>query len=75
VRETHYQIMLKELKDRFARTPDHTDPQHQKLAEQVRQRFIFFLDADRTLSLKDVLHKLEQKWLADGLIGQEQKPP
>jgi hypothetical protein len=71
----HYQVILKELRDRFAQMPDDPDAQRQEVAEQVRQRFIFFLDADQTLSLEEVLGQLEQKWLADGLLGQEQKLP
>lgn len=71
---THYQVILKELKDRFTRASDDSDAQQQELAEQVRQRFILFLDADRTLSLDEVLCQLEQKWLADGLLDQEYHP-
>jgi hypothetical protein len=72
---THYQVILKELRDRFAQVPDDPDAQQQEVAEQVRQRFIFFLDADQTLSLEEVIGQLEQKWLADGLLGQAEELP
>ena len=66
--KTHYQVILKELRDRFAHVPDGPGALQQDVAEQVRQRLIFFLDADQTLSLEEVLGQLEQKWLADGLL-------
>lgn len=69
VPKTHYQVILNELRDRFEQLPDGPDALQQEVAEQVRQRFIFFLDADQTLSLKEILGQLEQKWLADGLLG------
>lgn len=75
VPKTHYQVLLKELRDRFEQLPDGLDAQQLEVAEQVRQRFIFFLDADQTLSLEEILGQLEQKWLADGLLGQVEEPP
>lgn len=72
---THYQVILEELRDRFAHVSDGPDALQQELAEQVRQRFIFFLDADQTLSLEEVLGQLEQKWLADGLLTRPENLP
>jgi hypothetical protein len=48
---------------------DAPDDHQQRIAEQTRQRFIFFLDEDHTLSLEEVICQLERKWLADGLLG------
>ena len=73
--KTHYQVILKELRDRFAHVSDSPDALQQEVAEQVRQRFIFFLDVDQTLSLEEVLSQLEQKWLADGLLVRPEELP
>ncbi|MGD9190097.1 MAG: hypothetical protein PVI89_17900 [Desulfobacteraceae bacterium] len=66
--QSHYEVILKELKESFAQVSESPGALRQEVAEQVRQRFIFFLDADQTLSLEEVLSQLEQKWLADGLL-------
>jgi hypothetical protein len=68
VSQSHYEVILKELKESFAQVSESPGALKQEVAEQVRQRFIFFLDADQTLSLEEVLSQLEQKWLADGLL-------
>jgi hypothetical protein len=68
VSQSHYEVILKELKESFAQVSESPGALRQEVAEQVRQRFIFFLDADQTLSLEEVLSQLEQKWLADGLL-------
>jgi hypothetical protein len=68
VSQSHYEVILKELKESFAQVSESPGALKQEVAEQVRQRFIFFLDADQTLSLEEILSQLEQKWLADGLL-------
>jgi hypothetical protein len=68
VSQSHFEVILKELKDSFAQVSENPDALQKEVAEQVRQRFIFFLDADQTLSLEEVLGQLEQKWLEDGLL-------
>ena len=65
----NYQIIVRELKGRLARMTDAPDDHRQRIAEQTRQRFIFFLDEDHTLSLEEVICQLERKWRADGLLG------
>ncbi len=70
----HYQVILQELKDRFAKEPDGLDAWQQKIAEQARQRFIVFLDGAPSLSIEDVLVCLEQKWRTDGLLGRPEEP-
>ena len=69
----HYQAILEELKYRIAQVPDGPDALQRDVAEQIRQRFIFFLDADKTLSLEEVLCQLEQKWHSDGLLDQTEE--
>ena len=46
----NYQIIVRELKGRLARMTDAPDDHRQRIAEQTRQRFIFFLDEDQCLS-------------------------
>lgn len=73
--QSHYQVILKELRDSFAKVSEKPDALQQEVAEKVRQRFIFFLDADQTLSLEEILSQLEQRWLADGLLARPEEPP
>jgi hypothetical protein len=73
VSQSHYEVILKELRDSFAQASENPDALKQEVAEKVRQRFIFFLDADQALSLEEVLSQLERKWLADGLLARPEK--
>lgn len=68
VHSLNYQIIVNELKGRLARMTDAPDAHRQRIAEQTRQRFIYFLDEDHTLSLEEVISQLERKWRADGLL-------
>ncbi len=70
---THYQVILNELRDRFVKASDNPDALQQEVAEQARQRFISFLEADQTLSLEEVIGRLERKWRADGLLVRPQE--
>jgi hypothetical protein len=70
---THYQVILNELRDRFVQASDNPDALQQEVAEQTRQRFISFLEADQTLSLAEVIGQLERKWRADGLLVRPQE--
>jgi hypothetical protein len=65
---SQYQVIVKELKDRFTQASDAPDTLKREIAEQTRQRFIFFLEEDHTLSLEEVIGQLERKWRADGLL-------
>ena len=51
----NYQVIVRELRGRLVRMADAPDDHQQRIAEQTRQRFIFFLDEDHTLSLEEVI--------------------